>query len=114
MDRPPFGLRPPVGITEGGKPIRLVGETETIFDTGTAQIVGDPDGIKKFYAQLGRYGARLAPEIGNGVYTSTWASAAVNQDLYNVCFLYYSPLQLRYTNLRLCWGKGGQDLTCFI
>jgi hypothetical protein len=49
--------------------VQVVGLTETIFDTGTLQIIGDPDGIERFYAPLKRFGAKLA---GDGIYTSTW------------------------------------------
>jgi cathepsin D len=50
----------------------VVGKTQTIFDTGTTQIIGDPKGIKQFYALLRFYGAKPAPQYGEGIYTSTW------------------------------------------
>ena len=57
----------------------MVGKTDAIFDTGTTQIVGDPEGIEQFYAPLIPYGALLAPEYGDGIYTSTRASGISHQ-----------------------------------
>ena len=54
-----------------GSAVRVVGLTEAIFDTGTTQILGDPDGIERFYAPLKRFGAKPAPQYGDGIYTST-------------------------------------------
>jgi cathepsin D len=62
-----------------GRPVEAVGLTETIFDTGTSLIVGDPEGIERFYAPLHVYGARSAPEYGDGTYTSTCASSTADQ-----------------------------------
>lgn len=54
----------------------MVGQTETIFDTGTTQIIGDPDGIERLYAPLLPFGAMAAPQYGDGIYTSTWVNTA--------------------------------------
>jgi len=51
-----------------------MGNTQTIFDTGTTMIVGDPVGISKLYAPIA--GALPAPEYGVGLYTSTSSSVA--------------------------------------
>ena len=45
---------------------------DAIFDTGILSIVGDSRRIKQFYAALEPFGAKSAPEIGDGVYTGTW------------------------------------------
>ena len=51
----------------------VVGETQTIFDTGTTMIIGDPAAIESFYAPLSEYGAELAlVEDGISIYFSTW------------------------------------------
>ena len=57
----------------------VIGTTSAIFDTGTTLIVGDPAGIERFYAPLMVYGAIPAPEYGDGIYTSTWASSVSDQ-----------------------------------
>ena len=50
-----------------------MGRTQTIFDTGTTQIIGDPARIKSFYLPLRSYGAQLAfVQNGISIYTSTW------------------------------------------
>jgi len=46
-----------------------IGKTAAIFDTGSAYIIGDPDGIKSFYKRLELFGAKLAPELGDGMYS---------------------------------------------
>jgi len=57
-------------VTVAVIPLQVVGETAAIYDTGTTQIVGDPAGIKKFYEPLELlYGAKYAPELGDGIYT---------------------------------------------
>jgi len=58
-----------ITVTVAGIPMPVVGQTETIFDTGTTQIVGDPKGIERLYAPLLIYGAMPAPEYGDGIYT---------------------------------------------
>jgi len=55
----------------------VLGKFEAIFDTGTTLIIGDPDGISVFYAALLPFGALPAPELGDGIYTSTWAVVLV-------------------------------------
>jgi hypothetical protein len=60
-------------VTQLGFSFPVVGKTETIFDTGTTQILGDPVGINAFFAALSPSGAKPAPEYGDGIYTSTWA-----------------------------------------
>ena len=58
--------------------MEVVGETKTIFDTGTTQIIGDPARIEDFFTPLVLfYGAEPAPQYGAGIYTSTWASRQV-------------------------------------
>ena len=59
--------------------VSVVGKTETIFDTGTTQIIGDPVGIAALFAALSPSGAKPAPEYGVGIYTSTWATVVVLQ-----------------------------------
>lgn len=44
---------------------------DAIFDSGITWIVGDPDRIQQFYVALEPSGARHAPEVGDGIYTST-------------------------------------------
>jgi hypothetical protein len=55
-----------------------------IFDTGTTMIIGDLNGITEFYAELSRFGALFSPEYGDGIYTSTWDSSAVDRPPHNV------------------------------
>jgi hypothetical protein len=63
-----------------GNPSEVVGQTETIFDTGTTMIIGDPAGIEQLYAPLLAVGAMPAPpQDGVGLYTSTWAGSTVDQ-----------------------------------
>lgn len=64
---------------------------EAIFDTGTTMTVGDPIGIEVFYAPLLRFGAQLAPEYGEGFYTSTWASNTVDQPPHDVLIFLSVP-----------------------
>ena len=94
-------------------PLPVVGPTQAIFDTGTTQIVGDPQGIKQFYAPLYVYGARLDTDLGEGIYTSTSASIIADQKPHNI-FLYHSPMQLQHSHLLLCWREGSQDCPCHI
>jgi hypothetical protein len=64
----------------GGHGHSKVGRTQTIFDTGTTLIVGDPARIKSFYLSLRGYGAQLAlVQNGISIYTSTWPGSAANQ-----------------------------------
>lgn len=51
----------------------VLGSIGAVFDTGTTLIIGDPDGINKFMASVP--GSKLAPEIGDGVYTSALRDA---------------------------------------
>jgi hypothetical protein len=68
-----------------GDPEEVVGQTETIFDTGTTMIIGDPVGIEQLYAPLLAVGAQPAPlQDGVGLYTSTWAGSTVDQPPHNV------------------------------
>jgi hypothetical protein len=87
--------------------IEAVGNTQTIFDTGTTQIVGDPKGIEQFYNLLKPYGAKSAPQYGDGIYTSTSASSFANQMSYDI-LLYHSPLQLQHSHLCLCRREESQ------
>jgi hypothetical protein len=64
-----------------GVPLPVVGQTEAIYDTGTTQIVGDPEGIRQLYAPLLVYGAQ--PD-SDGLYTSTWTGSAADQAPPNV------------------------------
>lgn len=57
---------------------------DAIFDTGISWIVGDSDRIAQFYAALEPYGAKHAPEYGDGIYSSMWSSCSADQLLYNV------------------------------
>ena len=87
--------------------VEAVGNTQTIFDTGTTQIVGDPKGIKQFYDLLKPHGAKSAPQYGAGIYTSTWASSSADHMAYNV-LLYHSPLRLQHSHLYLCRREANQ------
>ncbi|KAI0287671.1 acid protease [Russula brevipes] len=53
------------GVSVNGNTV--VGSTAAIFDTGSTLIVGDPAGVAKLFSSIS--GARLAPEIGEGIYT---------------------------------------------
>ena len=65
--------------------MEVVGETKTIFDTGTTQIIGDPAGIEDFYTPLVLfYGAEPAPQYGAGIYTSTWAGNVADPMPHNI------------------------------
>jgi hypothetical protein len=52
----------------------VVGQTAAIFDTGTTQIISDPDSIAKFFDAIS--GAKSAPELGTGLYTSALCCVA--------------------------------------
>ena len=67
-----------------GIPIPVVEQTDAIYDTGTTQIVGDPIGIQQFYALLFAFGARPAPQYGEGIYTSTLISSAADEPPHNI------------------------------
>jgi cathepsin D len=54
-----------------GKPV--VGGNAAIFDTGTSLILGDSAGIAALFGAID--GAQLAPEIGEGFYTSAFSGA---------------------------------------
>lgn len=58
-------------IVMWGTSAPLVGKTNAVFDTGTTMILGDPAGIKRLYDPLLLFGARSAPEYGDGFFTST-------------------------------------------
>jgi hypothetical protein len=80
-------------------------------------IVGDPEGIKNFYAPLLTLGAKAAPQYGDGIYTGTWdfsltSSFALPKQT-PFCF-HHSPLQLQHDHLRLCRGEGSQDPPRFV
>ena len=51
----------------------VVERTAAIFDSGTTLIVGDPAGIAKLFEGID--GAQLAPELGDGAYTSAFSDA---------------------------------------
>ena len=68
-------------IAVWGTSAPLVGNTKAIFDTGTTMIVGDPDGIKRLYDPLQFFGARYAPEYGDGLFTSTCCRLDATQRL---------------------------------
>ena len=51
----------------------VLGSTPAIFDTGTTQILGDSDGIKKLFEKVP--GAQSAPQFGDGTYTSALRGA---------------------------------------
>lgn len=58
-------------ISVNGKPV--VGSKAAIFDTGTKQILGDSASIAALFGAIN--GARSAPEIGKGIYTSAFSGA---------------------------------------
>ena len=65
--------------------MEVVGETKTIFDTGTTQIIGDPVSIEDFFTPLVLlYCAEPAPQYGEGIYTSTWASSVADPTPHNI------------------------------
>lgn len=68
----------------GGRSVLEDKNIDAIFDTGITWIVGDSGRIEQFYAALEPYGAKHAPEYGDGIYTSTWSSGFADQLLYNV------------------------------
>ena len=51
----------------------VVGSTAAIFDSGTTNIIGDSTGIAKLFEAID--GAQLAPQFGEGTYTSAFSSA---------------------------------------
>ena len=59
------------GISVSGTSV--VGDQPAIFDTGTTDIIGDPDGIAALFEAID--GAQPAPELGEGLYTSTFSGA---------------------------------------
>ena len=68
-------------ITLSGSGNTIVGETQAIFDTGTTLIIGDPSNVALLYEALAEFGAESAPDLGDGMYSSTWASGAVDHDV---------------------------------
>jgi hypothetical protein len=54
-----------------GKPV--VGGNAAIFDTGTSLILGDPDDVAALFGEID--GAQLAPDLGDGLYTSAFSIA---------------------------------------
>lgn len=56
-------------ITVDGRSVLEDKNIDAIFDTGITWIVGDSERIKQFYAALEPFGAKHAPEYGNGIYT---------------------------------------------
>ena len=46
-----------------------MGSTAAVFDTGTTMVLGSPDSIAKIFEAIS--GAKSAPELGTGLYTST-------------------------------------------
>ena len=84
-----------ITVTVDGVPWPVVGKTAAIYDTGTTQIVGDPDSIEKFYEPLVLfYGAKSAPQYGDGIYTSTSASPASSLIRPHKFSIHHSPMQL--------------------
>ena len=59
------------GISVSGESV--VGSLPAIFDTGTTLILGDPDGVAALFEAID--GAQPAPELGEGLYTSTFSGA---------------------------------------
>jgi hypothetical protein len=47
---------------------QVVGRTAAIFDTGTAQLIGNTAGIANLFANIN--GAKPASKYGDGTYTS--------------------------------------------
>lgn len=50
----------------------VLSTTAAIIDTGTTQIVGDPDSVATVYDQIS--GAVSAPQYGDGIYTSAFTT----------------------------------------
>ena len=89
--------------------MEVVGETTTIFDTGTTQIIGDPVGIQNFFTPLLFYGAEPAPQYGAGIYTSTWASSVADQTPHTI-FLSQSLAISTFPSLFLLEGRKSRFL----
>ncbi|TFY81195.1 hypothetical protein EWM64_g2816 [Hericium alpestre] len=53
------------GLSVNGK--SALSRTAAIVDTGTTQIIGDPDTVKSIYSQIS--GAKSASQYGDGIYT---------------------------------------------
>lgn len=53
--------------------IPIIGSISVIFDTGTSLILGDPAGIAALFGAIN--GAQLAPQLGEGIYTSAFSGA---------------------------------------
>jgi len=63
----------------------VVGQTESIFDTGSSLIIGDPDGIKALFDSIPG-----AQADGEGTYTSTLCNLLIR---YRACSVFsFSPL----------------------
>jgi cathepsin D len=73
-----YWLAPFNSISVNGQTI--VGSTAVIFDTGSTMIVGDPTGIENLFKPI--IGAKWAPQVGRGLYTSGLSSAATWQSTY--------------------------------
>ena len=71
-------------ITLFGSGNTLVGKTQAVFDTGTTMIIGDPSNIALLYEGLAEFGAQSEPGLGDGWYSSTWASSAADQTPHDV------------------------------
>ena len=69
-------------------PVLGLKNVDAIFDTGTTLILGDPAGIKDFFAPLELfYGAEEVPN-SPGYYSSTWATPAADQMLQQYLIIY--------------------------
>ena len=86
-------------------------DVKAIFDTGTTPILGDPAGIKKFFALIP--GAKPVPN-SSGQYSSAWLISLPIGSRESIYFDFdlfksHSPVQLRYSHLHLCRWEGNQD-----
>jgi hypothetical protein len=63
----------------------VVGKTAAIFDTGTTQILGDPDSITKMFEAIS--GAKPASSYDIGLYTSALCCVASQSITYQISTL---------------------------
>lgn len=83
-----------------------------IFDTGSAMMIGDQASVTAFFAPLESSSGAQPMTSSPGYYTSAWANFAADQpsQQYLIFIYLFSPMRLRYSNLRLGWREGSQNL----
>ena len=84
-----------------GIPVLGLENVNAIFDTGTTMIIGDPAGIRDFFAPLElSYGAKPLPNSpgsssDSGYYSSTWANLADQPS--QQYFIFYISVPCNFT-----------------